>query len=614
MKAFIKNTASHFLPVLFFLPILIMIIFVLQQDELYMQNDEPAISAVDKVEISCNGTSASASLPLTLHNLKPRTEVHIKFLIAAGSDTLLLVKSVYSPFKIFVNNELSYAYGQDGSFPSFMKDPPTMLRSVHIPESAVPSTVEMVCLSPSTRDFLSLAAPVMGSDRAIGQYILKSMGPTFILSLITLTFGFTLLIISISLLLIEFRWKSGKNSSESFWLSAFALTGGLWGITESNFTIMFFGHAPLLFLLSFMSLYALPIPLIYFTRQLIYPRHYIILDITVVFSEFLLLAAVVLELTGILPFQKSMYLFHLEIPSVLFLSILCLCYDIRKYHNPRALYFLIPFILFLTSAILEIMNYNIHFSLRITNFTLIGGITFVLFSAIFVSLSARELHMVKEKEQEISFELKMQEKQTEIHKERARLLLEHMDSVRRQRHDLRHQLAILQSFADSGLYDRLNSYLNGLIQSVPAEPAEHLSSNAIINAIAGYYYALAKTKQIRTDLLLNVPAVTPSVSDQDLCIIFGNLMENAVEACEYLPAEKRFIALHTRIQGELLFLTLDNSFDGTVRLQDGKYISRKRNVPGTGLESVRSVVSKHDGTADFSSDAAQFHCELYFRY
>jgi sensor histidine kinase regulating citrate/malate metabolism len=78
-----------------------------------------------------------------------------------------------------------------------------------------------------------------------------------------------------------------------------------------------------------------------------------------------------------------------------------------------------------------------------------------------------------------------------------------------------------------------------------------------------------------------------------MCIVLGNLLENALEACVKLN-ENRFIVLETHIKTAQLFIQVKNSFDGIVRDKNDLMISTKPNG-GLGLRSVKEVLEHYGG-------------------
>ena len=108
--------------------------------------------------------------------------------------------------------------------------------------------------------------------------------------------------------------------------------------------------------------------------------------------------------------------------------------------------------------------------------------------------------------------------------------------------------------------------------------------------------------------------------DNDLCLVFGNLIENAIEACRRMDTSdslneksSHFIRLHAHVHYKTLIITMDNSFDGHVSIQNGKYRSSKRDDYGIGLSSIRSVAGKYDGDVAFEAADGVFQSSVYLQ-
>ena len=88
------------------------------------------------------------------------------------------------------------------------------------------------------------------------------------------------------------------------------------------------------------------------------------------------------------------------------------------------------------------------------------------------------------------------------------------------------------------------------------------------------------------------------------------MLENAEEACRRMKDGDKYILLKARIHGGLLFISMDNSYDGIFQVKNGHFISRKRNEEGIGLKSVRSLAQSHAGSAEFIPGEKMFRSEI----
>jgi len=212
-------------------------------------------------------------------------------------------------------------------------------------------------------------------------------------------------------------------------------------------------------------------------------------------------------------------------------------------------------------------------------------------------------------QEQLRFEAHLLETQISEQKKHNQLVVEHMTELKQQRHDLRHQLTAIRGLAKED-NTPLIEYLNNLLDTIPAVPQVYCENQAV-NAIVSHYAALCQEKGIEADIRLSVPTQTEQVTDAELCIIFGNLIENALEACGRMTEGKKFIRLASRVDMGLLTIIMDNSFHGQFKQEHGKYLSSKRDDFGVGLSSIQAVTRKRGGDARFETEGNVFHSSVY---
>ena len=112
----------------------------------------------------------------------------------------------------------------------------------------------------------------------------------------------------------------------------------------------------------------------------------------------------------------------------------------------------------------------------------------------------------------------------------------------------------------------------------------------VLDALLKNWQETASDYGIKTDMMLELPSKLP-VDDFDLCIMLGNLLENVSEACKSVQQDERQATLKMRVIGNILVLTLDNTFDGKCVYSGNRLLSSKRDYrePGIGLASVADI-------------------------
>lgn len=181
-----------------------------------------------------------------------------------------------------------------------------------------------------------------------------------------------------------------------------------------------------------------------------------------------------------------------------------------------------------------------------------------------------------------------------------------MDEMKQTRHDLRQHLTILQTFCENEEYDKLRSYLQNYLRSLPPDHSIAYCEHFTLNALLVYYAQIAWEHRIDFSVRLCLPQDI-SISDPDLTVLFGNLLENACEGCMTVPAGQRQIQLRGEILNQNSFVfTLDNTFSGKVQMEKGRFLSSKQEEHGIGLRSVQDIVNKYNGTVKFETEKKMF--------
>lgn len=123
------------------------------------------------------------------------------------------------------------------------------------------------------------------------------------------------------------------------------------------------------------------------------------------------------------------------------------------------------------------------------------------------------------------------------------------------------------------------------------------SNNIVIDSMINYKLSIAEKENIKLDVKVNIWMDIP-VDNEDICVLLGNALDNAIEATMQVEETRRFINLYIYCIKNTLVITLMNSYDKTVHNVDGKLLSTKkdRENHGIGLSSIKKVVDKYNGT------------------
>lgn len=197
----------------------------------------------------------------------------------------------------------------------------------------------------------------------------------------------------------------------------------------------------------------------------------------------------------------------------------------------------------------------------------------------------------------------------EQQKEHYRQLSEQIERSHHAFHDMRHSLRTIRGMAERGHTDELLSFLDDYGAHLTEREVAVYSDNLAVDALIAYHAGMARSAGAECDMRLAVPS-EPAFPEDELCIVLGNLLENAVAALEAQKAGAKRLYLRGNAEGGRLGIIMENSFDGKLRQSDGMFLSTKHDGPALGLSSVRSIAEKYGGLSDFSAENGLFRVQL----
>ena len=191
---------------------------------------------------------------------------------------------------------------------------------------------------------------------------------------------------------------------------------------------------------------------------------------------------------------------------------------------------------------------------------------------------------------------------------------EEVDQLYRQtrgwRHDFKNYLQTMLAYLEMGQTKRLEGYLRELCDDYQQIDIALKTGNKMVDAILNSKLSVVKAKNIKIDATASVPAQL-SISDVDLSVMIGNLLDNALEACLKLPPEERFIRFYMAKAKENLYIYIMNSADGTYRRGMGNYLSTKPLAGhGYGLQRIDKVIRKYNGYRSREDEGNVFVTEI----
>lgn len=178
------------------------------------------------------------------------------------------------------------------------------------------------------------------------------------------------------------------------------------------------------------------------------------------------------------------------------------------------------------------------------------------------------------------------------------------------RHDYKNHIATMKIHLEQGNYELLGNYLNELNKDLTTVDTVLKTGNVMVDAILNSKISLAQSKDIHIDATAAVPEKI-RVSDTDICVIIGNLLDNAIEACCKLEdSDKRFIRIYIGLLKQQLYISISNSVGGEIKKEGKIYFTTKNENHGFGLKRIDKIVSKYGGYINRQDETDVFATEI----
>ena len=211
--------------------------------------------------------------------------------------------------------------------------------------------------------------------------------------------------------------------------------------------------------------------------------------------------------------------------------------------------------------------------------------------------------------------MKREEDKTIIYQNK--LMKQQMDEIeniymtmRGWRHDYHNHLQSLKGYLSLNKVDQMKNYLNELETDLDSIDTLYHSGNLQLDSILNAKLAIAEKGHIRIHCDASIPPQL-HVSDLDLCVILGNLLDNAIVSCRKIEnPDERFIRVYIGILKKQLYISITNATSETVKQRTDHYFTTKRGDHGHGLKRVDQVVKKYDGYLNRQNEPGVFATEI----
>lgn len=233
----------------------------------------------------------------------------------------------------------------------------------------------------------------------------------------------------------------------------------------------------------------------------------------------------------------------------------------------------------------------------------------IVFFAFFLWLSTT-IHyneMTNRERDMLNLYLEEQEKYTQ-------LIIDKDEHLRKFRHDIKAHMWVISEYIKNVQFDKAQAYIDMVYGELnTADLTSYTGINAL-DAIIHEKRRIMEEKGITFKWDSSECRISENFEVYDLCTIFSNILNNAIEACEALEQVDKIVEMVVNVDRDKLYIRESNKTNNDVIMDDeGNPVSSKEDKKnhGYGYKNIRAVVEKYDGEINFFVDGQMFCVEIF---
>ncbi len=215
------------------------------------------------------------------------------------------------------------------------------------------------------------------------------------------------------------------------------------------------------------------------------------------------------------------------------------------------------------------------------------------------------------------FERRLEKFQDSVLKKQRDEVQNIYQTMRAWRHDYHNHIQSIKAMMAMGKTEEMSDYLDNLEKDLDTIDIAIRTGNVGLDAILSSKVSIARKNNIEVNCTAKVPSEL-KVSDVHLCAIVGNLMDNAIEACEKMkgplegggPAAPRFIRVYIGLFKSQLYISVTNSTNESKRRRVSELVTSKLGEHGFGLRRIDKIAEKYAGYVNRKNEPGVFATEV----
>ena len=160
-------------------------------------------------------------------------------------------------------------------------------------------------------------------------------------------------------------------------------------------------------------------------------------------------------------------------------------------------------------------------------------------------------------------------------------------------------------------FDEAKEYVEQLNSAEMQSPKQR-TRISVLDILIEYKRKEAKAHKIHMDIIADF--IELKLTEREIVALFGNLFDNAIEACSKIQDDSKWIRVVIRRVQEMIFIKIANSYIEQPILDENKFVSIKKGkrMHGLGMTSMKMIVEKYEGNIEVDYDSENFTVMISF--
>lgn len=265
-------------------------------------------------------------------------------------------------------------------------------------------------------------------------------------------------------------------------------------------------------------------------------------------------------------------------------------------------YWILFGVMFTNSIVIVFLIFKLSYDIKITylyNLSILCS-----FGLLFSTFCSLYLYKHLAKQSEIIIKQQQFESQMKLQSKHFSEILVTQKQIKKFKHDIKnHLLAINGYFKEGDCLGGIN-YIDTISRIVTNSGQSIETGNIVLDTIINSKKALAENKNIKFTVNVQVPEQLP-IDSTDVCVIFGNALDNAIEASEKADTDNKWIKLSIIYDGCSIICKIVNTASSK-RNKTFKTTKNNKSNHGYGIENIKMSLGKYNSTMKISQSNTEF--------